>query len=74
VLGGTLAVCFALIALNFRAAIVPLKLLLTVAMPIAFVFGLTVCVYQDGALDWLGETALGRARTPDHPPPPPPHI
>jgi len=58
VLGGTLAVCFALIALNFRAAIVPLKLLLTVAMPIAFVFGLTVCVYQDGALDWLGINAF----------------
>ena len=54
VLGGTLALCFLLIALAFRAAIVPFKLLLTVGLPIAFVFGLAVCVYQDGALDWLG--------------------
>lgn len=58
VLGGTLAVCFALIALNFRAAVVPIKLLLTVALPIAFVFGLTVRVYQDGALNWLGIDAF----------------
>lgn len=58
VLGGTLAICFLLIALTFRAAIVPFKLLLTVGLPIAFVFGLAVCVYQDGALNWLGVHAF----------------
>ena len=37
---------FALVALHFRAAIVPFKLFLTIVLPILFVYGLAVLVFQ----------------------------
>jgi hypothetical protein len=47
-----LALCvlliFILISLRFGAAFIPFKLALTVCVPILFVFGLAVVVYQDG--------------------------
>lgn len=54
VVAGTLLVVFSVIAAKFRAAIVPLKLACTIAVPLAFIFGMAVVVYQKGALDGLG--------------------
>jgi len=58
VLAVTLGLCFLIIALFFQAVFIPLKLLLTVLVPIGFVFGLAVAVYQDGALNTLGLAAF----------------
>ena len=52
VFAGTLLAAFVLIALRFRAAVVPLKLGLTIVVPILALFGLAVGVYRDGWLDW----------------------
>ena len=46
VLGLSLMLIFALVALHFRAAIVPFKLFLTIVLPILFVYGLAVLVFQ----------------------------
>ncbi|CAJ1425188.1 unnamed protein product [Effrenium voratum] len=50
---GTVAAVFALVALAFRAALAPVKMFVTVFVPLAAVFGVAVLVYQDGALNWL---------------------
>lgn len=49
----TLGLCFFLISLRFKAAIIPFKLVITVVVPILFVFGACVGVYQYGALNFL---------------------
>eukprot|EP00301_Raphidiophrys_heterophryoidea_P003279 c11488_g1_i4.p1 GENE.c11488_g1_i4~~c11488_g1_i4.p1 ORF type:complete len:892 (+),score=217.63 c11488_g1_i4:1-2676(+) len=54
VLAGTLFVIFSLISLRFQAAFIPFKLCLTIVVPILFVFGLAVGVFQRGALNFLG--------------------
>jgi len=46
--------CFLSIGIVFRAAFVPLKLCLTVLVPLCMVYGTGILVYQDGALDFLG--------------------
>jgi uncharacterized membrane protein YdfJ with MMPL/SSD domain len=48
----TLAVVFSVIALRYRAALIPLKLFMTIALPILAVLGASVLVYQDGYLNW----------------------
>lgn len=40
------------IGFAFGAVLVPLKLFLSVVIPLAFVYGVLVCVYQEGALAW----------------------
>eukprot|EP00937_MAST-01D_sp_MAST-1D-sp2_P002676 g2676.t1 len=54
----TLVIIFVLVALRFRAAIVPFKLAATIVVPIFFIFGLAVTVFQDGTLDSLGWSAV----------------
>jgi len=54
----TCVIVFALLALGFRGVLVPVRLALTVFLPIAAVFGLFVLVYQDGWLGWTGIVAL----------------
>jgi len=49
----TLLIAFALVATRFRAAFVPVKLALTIMLPIVFLFGCAVAVYQFGVLDFL---------------------
>lgn len=54
----TLFVVFLLLGMGFRSAFIPIRLSLTVFIPLAAVFGFAVLVYQDGILDGLGITAL----------------
>lgn len=54
---------FLLIAVRFRAAFVPLKLALTIVLPIVFLFGAAVWVYQLGGLDGLHIAALSSGRS-----------
>jgi len=54
----TLGLCFLLISLRFKAAIIPFKLVITVVVPILFVFGSCVGVYQYGALNFLNIEAF----------------
>eukprot|EP00928_Gymnodinium_smaydae_P061264 TRINITY_DN45395_c0_g1_i1.p1 TRINITY_DN45395_c0_g1~~TRINITY_DN45395_c0_g1_i1.p1 ORF type:complete len:931 (-),score=152.24 TRINITY_DN45395_c0_g1_i1:40-2793(-) len=51
-------ICFTLIALSFRAAFVPAKLILTVLVPISWCFGFALMVYEDGVLVPLGIPGL----------------
>ena len=43
-----------LVGVMLRSAFVPMRLALTLILPLASVFGAAVLVYQDGALGWLG--------------------
>lgn len=51
---GSLALIFVLVAVRFRAAIVPIKLFLTIVVPILFMYGIAIVVFQKGALNWTG--------------------
>lgn len=42
-----------LIGFWFRAVLIPLKLLLTVVVPITWTYGAALYVYEDGVLSWL---------------------
>ena len=53
IVSGTVIAVFSLIAYAFRAALAPIKMLITVVVPLAAVFGIAVWVYQFGALNWL---------------------
>merc|ERR1719401_2047141 len=48
----TAFVVFAAIGIRYKAALVPIKLLFTIALPILFVLGCGVLVFQDGWLNW----------------------
>jgi RND superfamily putative drug exporter len=54
----TLVIIFSLLGYGFKSALVPLRLSLTVIMPLVCVFGFAVLVYQDGVLNWTGIAAL----------------
>mmetsp|Transcript_58464 Transcript_58464/g.163022 ORF Transcript_58464/g.163022 Transcript_58464/m.163022 type:complete len:926 (+) Transcript_58464:47-2824(+) len=55
---GCVFVCFSLIAVWFGAAAIPLKLLLTVVVPITWTYGAAFYVYEDGKLAWTGVPGL----------------
>lgn len=50
----TLLVVFSVIALRYRAALIPVKLFFTIALPIISVLGAGVFVFEDGVLNWTG--------------------
>mmetsp|Transcript_53331 Transcript_53331/g.165330 ORF Transcript_53331/g.165330 Transcript_53331/m.165330 type:complete len:405 (-) Transcript_53331:366-1580(-) len=54
----TVAVVFSVIGLRYRAALIPVKLLFTIALPILSVLGTGVFVFQDGLLEWTGIPSL----------------
>jgi len=54
----TLLVVFCVIALRYRAALIPVKLFMTIALPIVSVLGAGVFVFQDGCLNWTGIPSL----------------
>jgi uncharacterized membrane protein YdfJ with MMPL/SSD domain len=54
----TLLVVFILLSIGFKSAFVPVRLSLTVFIPLASVFGLAVLVYQDGLLEFLHLSAF----------------
>jgi len=56
ILGLLLLVQCIFIGVAFGTLLVPLKLFFTVVLPIAFIYGVVVSVFQQGALDW---TRLG---------------
>jgi len=53
-------VCLTLIAIWFGAALIPLKLLVTVVMPLTWTFGAGLYVYEDGYLEFLHFQGLSR--------------
>ena len=50
----TITVIFVLLGLGFRSLLTPIRLSLTVFLPLMSVFGFAVMVYQDGVLEWTG--------------------
>ncbi|GBG26704.1 MmpL efflux pump, putative [Hondaea fermentalgiana] len=54
----TLIAVFAALGFMLHSYFVPLRLVLTLFLPLASVFGLAVLVYQDGILDWTGLSSL----------------
>ena len=50
----TLLTVFVLMGVFFRSVVVPIRSVLSIALTLAFVFGLQVMVYQDGAFEWVG--------------------
>ena len=51
---GSLVLIFVLVALRFRAAVVPVKLFLTIVVPILFMYGVADRCFPERALDRLG--------------------
>jgi len=58
ILAGTIGLVFAVVAIAFRAAFAPVKMFLTVVLPLAAVFGVAVWIYQDDGLKFLHTAAL----------------
>mmetsp|Transcript_123010 Transcript_123010/g.359035 ORF Transcript_123010/g.359035 Transcript_123010/m.359035 type:complete len:831 (-) Transcript_123010:72-2564(-) len=54
----TITVVFTVIGVRYRAALIPLKLFFTIALPIVSVLGTGVFVFQDGLLEWTGIPSL----------------
>jgi predicted RND superfamily exporter protein len=54
----TLAVVFVLMAFAFESLVAPLRSVLTLALTLAFVYGLAVLVYQHGAFSFLNMRCL----------------
>eukprot|EP00747_Dinoflagellata_sp_TGD_P150235 gnl/TRDRNA2_/TRDRNA2_177090_c1_seq2.p1 gnl/TRDRNA2_/TRDRNA2_177090_c1~~gnl/TRDRNA2_/TRDRNA2_177090_c1_seq2.p1 ORF type:complete len:880 (-),score=137.10 gnl/TRDRNA2_/TRDRNA2_177090_c1_seq2:196-2565(-) len=48
------ALCLPIMALGFGSVCSPVKLVVTVALPLSWVYGLAVWCFQDGLMDWLG--------------------
>merc|ERR1740121_3598326 len=47
-----LFISFMLIATAFRAALIPVKLMFTVFLPLTWTYGAALYVYEDGVLEW----------------------
>mmetsp|Transcript_10309 Transcript_10309/g.23274 ORF Transcript_10309/g.23274 Transcript_10309/m.23274 type:complete len:802 (-) Transcript_10309:95-2500(-) len=54
----TVFVVFSLIGVRYKAALIPFKLLFTIAVPIMSTLGMGVFVFQDGVLNWTGIPSL----------------
>ena len=50
----TLSTVFVLMGCFFRSVVVPIRSVISICLTLAFVFGLSVLVYQDGAFSGLG--------------------
>ncbi|GMH76279.1 hypothetical protein TL16_g07023 [Triparma laevis f. inornata] len=50
---GTMLTVFVLMGVFFRSIIVPIRSVVSIALTLMFVFGLTVLVYQDGAFEFM---------------------
>jgi len=50
----TVVVSFVFIAIAFRALIIPVQLFFTIILPITWVYGAALLVYEDGVLGWTG--------------------
>merc|ERR1719317_1747695 len=57
-IGATVAIVFILMACFLKSAFTPVRLAITLVIPLAAVFGIAILVYQYGALDWLGWRAV----------------
>jgi uncharacterized membrane protein YdfJ with MMPL/SSD domain len=55
---GCIAVNLLLIAVSFGAVLVPMKLFMTVVIPITWTYGAALYVYEDGVLAWLDMPCL----------------
>ncbi len=49
----TILVIYVVIGLMFRSAFVPLRLLITIALTLSWIYGLSVLVFEENILDWL---------------------
>lgn len=54
----TCVVAFVGIGVVFKSVLVPVKLMMTVALPVVFIYGLAVGVFQYGWLNWIGYRPL----------------
>jgi hypothetical protein len=55
-IGGTCAAVFIIVGALFRSLFVPIRLLLTIAIPICWIYGLSVIVFQIGTFDAIFTT------------------
>lgn len=50
----TIVIVLVLVGIMFRSIIVPFRLVLTLAIPLAYTYGLTIMIFQEGDAKWLG--------------------
>jgi uncharacterized membrane protein YdfJ with MMPL/SSD domain len=58
VIATTFAAAFGVVLLAFRSVFVPLRAVLSIALTVAWVYGLLIWVYQEGGLSWTGVPSL----------------
>eukprot|EP00929_Paragymnodinium_shiwhaense_P120396 TRINITY_DN92324_c0_g1_i1.p1 TRINITY_DN92324_c0_g1~~TRINITY_DN92324_c0_g1_i1.p1 ORF type:complete len:870 (+),score=188.64 TRINITY_DN92324_c0_g1_i1:121-2610(+) len=58
VVAATVLIVFLVIGIRYRAAMIPVKLMFTIALPILAVLGSGVYVFQEGYLNWTGIGSL----------------
>lgn len=54
VIGITVSIVLLLVGVIFKSFFVPLKLILTLVIPLAYTYGLSVWIFQMNKFDWLG--------------------
>ena len=59
-IGVTMAIVFVLMGLFFKSIVVPLRSVLTICLTLAWVYGLSVLVYQEGAFAGLGLNCVSK--------------
>jgi len=57
-IGITMLVIFGLMGVFFKSIFVPIRSIVSIGLTLAFSFGLAVCVFQDGALNWTNVRVL----------------
>ncbi|ETO23039.1 MmpL efflux pump, partial [Reticulomyxa filosa] len=62
VLLGIVMLVFCIMGAFFASAFVPLRLFITIAVPLTLVYGLSISVYQDGWLEGLHWSAVGNTQ------------
>lgn len=56
----TFAISTIFICVAFRSIVIPIRSLVTNALTLGFVYGVSVLIYQGGILDWTGWGAVGK--------------
>jgi uncharacterized membrane protein YdfJ with MMPL/SSD domain len=58
-IAATFAISMTILGVSFRSVVIPLRSLITNALTLGFVYGVSVLIYQRGILDWTGWGSVG---------------
>lgn len=62
-IGVTIGIVFTLLCFAFKSFVIPLRAVLCLSLMLGASFGVAICVYQHGALDFLGVQQLAKSES-----------